>query len=75
MTLPDITLWSNDNGSFTVARNRDQQELGRYRDDDPDGWRAYLGTSDDNARFLGEYEDDGDCIAAIVEAAQEAGLV
>ncbi|WP_022906647.1 hypothetical protein [Curtobacterium sp. B18] len=75
MCIPELTTWSNDDGTHTVATSAGHTVLGRFRDDDPDGWRAWLGADTTTLKFIGEYEDYEDASAAIAEAAEAEGLI
>ncbi len=75
MTHTELTFWHNDDGSLSLARLDNGLVLGKYRDDDPDGWRAWLGNSDADMRFLGLFDEDDDALEAIAEAARAAGII
>ena len=76
MRAQSETMFTSEaDGTFTITKLSDGRVLGRLRDDEHDGWRAWLEDGTDARHHLGTYEDDGDAAAAIEEAARAAGML
>ncbi|MCS6547655.1 hypothetical protein NYS50_07195 [Curtobacterium flaccumfaciens pv. flaccumfaciens] len=63
-----LMMTSEAHGTFTITRMADDVVLGRMTLDDFEHWHAWYEDGSIERRYLGEFEDDGDAIAAIREA-------
>jgi len=63
-----LMMTSEADGTFTITRMADDVALGRMTLDDFEHWHAWYEDGSIERRYLGEFEDDGDGIAAIREA-------
>lgn len=68
-------ITSEADGTFTLSRESDARVLGRFRDDDIDGWSAWFEDGTETRRFLGTFENDDWAAAEIIQVAKDAGVL
>ncbi|MBF4613735.1 hypothetical protein [Curtobacterium sp. VKM Ac-1376] len=65
-----LMMTSEADGTFTITRIADEAVLGRMTLDDFSRWHAWRENAAGEREYLGVFEDDGDGIAAIEDAAE-----